>query len=58
MVSLSEYHHTKVGFSLSVQDYQKSLCLLFIGVLVGFIPFAIVSKCIAWLFMEFIEIDM
>lgn len=37
---------------------KKSLCLLFIGVLVGFIPFAIVSKCIAWLFMEFIEIDM
>lgn len=37
---------------------KKSLSLLFIGVLVGFIPFAIVSKCITWLFMEFIEIDM
>lgn len=28
MVSLSEYHHTKVGFSLSVQDYQKKFISL------------------------------
>ena len=28
MVSLSEYHHTKVGFSLSVQDYQKKFMSL------------------------------
>ena len=28
MVSLSEYHHTKEGFSLSVQDYQKKFISL------------------------------
>lgn len=33
MVSLSEYHHTKVGFSLSVQDYQKK----FVSYLLAFL---------------------